>query len=1613
MAADVSARVHLVAEKLQQKAQDAQRKGNEGAARALAASVADLRQAVALIAEQRHLLARRRGEGVDADDDADAPLQELSTRLARVESMLGQKASDMRAKGNEGAANALQQSAVAVERARTVLQEQQQRVFGLLGRWEKLESALNGEEKVVVTSDDEGDEERDEKEQQTAQGRVIARVRQLSQLNTVFSEAFPGCESAEDVQEELNKLRKSAEASEELVEAQKDCSRLRNELESTTKQLEESRREAQEAAELVNEERAAREDVKKALETQQERERQRQEEDAELLEQQREACQAMEQLVRESDQEIHRLTQSTAADMEELQLLRADVDAMSAESERLRKAHADEVEELHRQLESQEAALSAETEEDVAEEEQVPNVDEGEEGDNVETDDVPVLELEDEALEAVEDEVEASSDGQEDAVNVAQDASEAQTAVIELQSQLVELEERSQAQQGAISTLERERIELREQIETLTKDQTHIMDDLRSSYDEEASRSMERIAKSEESIKSLTAELAEAQEAAGAVAAQEREAAEALQRCEAELSTCRDELKAQTVECSRLQEELQTVRRGEDSKRGEVDARVSLLAKELQELASTVGEVKMGAEAVEALAKRTWTSPEVTELCSSLCTPLGELITGQKQLQNVEQQLDALRIEKSQQTAAIEQFLQSNDGRLLPNPSEEEQESSSSLAEQLAIAAVSVSRWLQELRKLADQAKEDATTLQSIESESQQRVALLEAAKHELEVLVEALQTQLETLQREKKELETSAERLKAQSHSASEQEQQQQEEVADLQQQLAATRSDFEKYRARSHAALKKMEKRAELLNGMRKENEALLKQVEASEQQREAAETARSSGETRLQEVERCQQMLQVEFEQFATEKARAIADSELEAQRLTADREQLDQQLGELTQQIQAVQLENAQLEEQSERVKEAELAAFQARLETASAAVQTAKQDTIQAQEALAASKAESKARQQRIESLETTLQQVQEQRKAMGATASTNSSPAVVAAPVSASPVAEGRANGVELELTALRTSETLLRQQVDDARAELIALQERFATTKAANAEKVFALEEQSRHWELQLSAANEEARRLSEALEATGLKPQPSSEPQAAAKAREQLEASVLKLQQLEEEVHELKTEQTDANTEVALLTRALDACREELQDAQDQLKRLSSSTYEPESGEDPLAAELKGSSVLAAKEEALKKLRLQVLELQEELQQLREEKAAREVEREQEELSELQADRQQMHVARERAMQLQKRQALVTGFQTRASTIVDELQQRLEDHSAAFRDVCEFRDDHSASLLAEDGGESVALDGDAKSEPEFEECLVMRSGVVIKAGASFQLPVICEKRGWRVVWNFTVTEEAADVAFQLTAIEAEKQREIVEAERMHELSGEFLVAHDATTLRFEWDNAFSWLNEKTLDYHVSVQEPLSRVVQQTRRSERELQSKAKLIQEGLALLQGEAQRRRELSETLERLEECESAKNECLAAFAARRTALTEQKTEIQEEMETQKTAFAAMLQEQDELEDSERGVELAWETAKTEREDVEMTLRLAGTGAQLEVLEQALEQQKEVVTRQLEEQKTEEIAEPTQEEAEPRQTEEAAQAEEEEAVKPTDASTAEELESTGVSQ
>ncbi|CEG49690.1 Six-bladed beta-propeller, TolB-like [Plasmopara halstedii] len=268
MAQDVIARVHLVAEKLQQKAQDAQKKGNEAAARSLTSSVSDLRQALALISEQRHLLALRHGESDDAIDDN---MEELTSRLTKVQTMLIKKSEDMKVKGNVTARTALQQAAETVTQARMRILKQQQTLFGFSERWKMLETAGNYDTKYKNNEE-----------------TLVERVQRLVELEHVVLEVWPEYE----IEELKNAILRSREI-------ENDMKRVKG------------------------------------------RAKERQEEDAALLEQQREACQAMEQLVRESDQEIQHVTRKAA---EERQTLKLKLESLTLENERLKHDHDEEIE---------------------------------------------------------------------------------------------------------------------------------------------------------------------------------------------------------------------------------------------------------------------------------------------------------------------------------------------------------------------------------------------------------------------------------------------------------------------------------------------------------------------------------------------------------------------------------------------------------------------------------------------------------------------------------------------------------------------------------------------------------------------------------------------------------------------------------------------------------------------------------------------------------------------------------------------------------------------------------------------------------------------------------------------------------------------------------------------------------------------------------------------------------------------------------------------------------------------------------------------------------------------------------------------------------------------
>ncbi|EQC36053.1 hypothetical protein SDRG_06790 [Saprolegnia diclina VS20] len=135
------------------------------------------------------------------------------------------------------------------------------------------------------------------------------------------------------------------------------------------------------------------------------------------------------------------------------------------------------------------------------------------------------------------------------------------------------------------------------------------------------------------------------------------------------------------------------------------------------------------------------------------------------------------------------------------------------------------------------------------------------------------------------------------------------------------------------------------------------------------------------------------------------------------------------------------------------------------------------------------------------------------------------------------------------------------------------------------------------------------------------------------------------------------------------------------------------------------------------------------------------------------------------------------------------------------------------------------------------------MEPGLIFKSGVVVKAGANFSLPVVCTV-GTVVDWTFRIDEVGGDVDFYLRFVSDDgSRREVQPLDRVEKLSGAFTV--DAPgTLTFSWDNSFSWLNEKTLDYHVAVLERVDVATQAHRRQVAASDAELASLRDHLALL-------------------------------------------------------------------------------------------------------------------------------------------------------------------------
>ncbi|KAJ0408605.1 hypothetical protein P43SY_008952 [Pythium insidiosum] len=713
---------------------------------------------------------------------------------------------------------------------------------------------------------------------------------------------------------------------------------------------------------------------------------------------------------------------------------------------------------------------------------------------------------------------------------------------------------------------------------------------------------------------------------------------------------------------------------------------------------------------------------------------------------------------------------------------------------------------------------------------------------------------------------------------------------ISDIAHQLNDIESEFERYRARSHTALKKVEKRAELLNGMRKENEELKAAVDELRSRQDTTVQQEQVWRNRIDELTNALAMREEEIEQRDVNVTAQLAQ-------LTAEHDTAVNEVKERSNLIEQLRKDNADLCSRIEGVQKAAQA-------ERTAALEQSEQVIVGLRGNLASVRSELTEAQTRLEALEASLQETTE------------------------------AAEAKEVEWAA----------RVATVEARLLARDDETAAAK-----------------DQELSATMDENKRLAEEkqrLEAAAADHE--------TKEKQRLEAAAAdhetSMQQLSRRVKELEALHAATTVEIEELRqqatgsestqrRAAEGTTPEHSEQLEKEREADRATIEKLQQDLSTARrrveELSQAQIsredLATRDEIIKSLRKQLLDLEEE-------HAESQVREDGEALQQAQAERQQKMEQHVQAAAVARRRAAVAAFEQRASSVVEELQHRLEEYSVVFRDACALEEEGVLNGSSDRQGQEEGSDGEkGENDGAFEEYLVFKSGVVIKAGASFSLPVVCEREGLRVVWKFTVKEDGADVAFSLSA--GSPRELIVPKERVNELSGVYNATAPGTSLLFEWDNSFSWLNEKTLAYHVSVLEPLSTEKRQQRDQERQLDASVQRAKDALALLDVERERREQLQRVLHRLVECEKDKEALLAQVAERRTTVQEDKSQLQTQINGVQAQLSALARELLDLDEQEQTVRQAWDSLAGEREDVEMTIGLSKNDQRLQSLAERL--------------------------------------------------------------
>lgn len=1623
----LGARVQQVADKLLHKAQEARARGNAAAAQSLTESVSDLRHAAAVLVEQKRLLTVR-GQSTDAsqvkqqqppppssssssgaqENGGDAmpkarlrrnssassvmsmlstyevgsvagsvagsvhhshsqtqQHQELVARLARVEKMLGKKSDEMKVKGNESAANALLQSAKYVRNGGSFIAEQQHTINALASSHEKLQTQWRALSRILAREEqDEHDNDDDDADgDANVLPKVAAIAAELTALRGFLKTAFPECRDHGDVSELAAVLQlereaaKTAKAEDENPQQQlsadavkaleEERDHLKQQLVETKRVYEEEYLIAREDIEILKSKNVMLERQLQAAEMQNESHN-----EWELLEQQA-AHESMMQAKEELKDVVHAHKQQLsdlAVQVESWKSQFHDKQTKLSETLAANSKYAAHIASLDQELKAQDEAIAT--------------LEKSLKMKMNEATDIPLLE----SGMLSDDEAPAADAAESEVIPLAElhDA-----RVEELQVLLGACEEKleSEGEKSAQLVLERDALVARmSEIERDHESELEVLKielDIRiAEVERERQTAQQETIKLQETLEKLEIE----RETRERISSELKQAVDGYRE---ECFTTRKAVEDRESVISQLQTSLQLKEESVDDVRSQFEANLSALRSDLQSLCECLG----SAEDLSA--------PEVVAQSLSDLTLESEpkvlrdtLALQMKSHAALKQQLDSVRVDERALREMSTEFLSSCEARFV----QDADNTIAEVGERFNRVQVNFVKTLDEISLLKRSVEEHAVTEQNLKQKLEEFSELQQKLSSTTDAFCQ-LEQQLETVEAEKASIASELREFKSKSIDGAGREEARAQEMEALEQRLKDVEAEYERYRGRSHTALKKVERRAELLNGMRKENELLKKQFEDAEAecQRVAESEKRLAGS--VQEAIQSQKMMQEEFQQREIESAEQIAAYEVQLAKLAEEQQNVQREMLEATEMVKKLEHEKSELAdtrnqffEQERAAKGAELANVKLQWQAKEDEV-VARTEEIQVLEAqIEAQVAELTESASKVESLQGKLHEF------------------------------ENTLAKLESELSAARTTEESSSDAADDAvkklQDEVSRLQVAFAEEKAASEKKCAELASQVNQLELEAKSAEDTIQRLSQEINERSVVAEPS-----AAAAQERTESHVASAQeaeviaQLQEEKRALESKHHEQEARIVQLVSQARGYEHRIEFLEEQIGTLQNQLEEADSSEHEHHLLASASSADAAKDDAIRELRRQVVDLQEQLEHFEEEHAARELEQERGELEEIQAARMELQKKNAHALSIKQRKALVTTFKKHLHTVVDELQRGLDEHSTAFRDACEFRDacnrrnadvDNSEAAVAaavEDGplpaegastGDALPFESSlqndkssaAGSADEFEEYLVMNSGVVIKAGASFKLPVFCEKKGWRVVWTFTVKEDSADVGFALAAEPAASKntggdddsdrKTIVVPERVNTLSGVYSVEDDGgMTLVFEWDNTFSWLNEKTLDYHVSVQEPLSPEKKQIKVQERSLLSSSKQLRDGLAVLAAETDSRAQLKSAVDHLRTSEQEKDTYLEQFNVRKDDILQQKTALQQQMEELKTALSGMLSEQDEIEDDTRTLLKAWSGADAEREDAETTIRLAETSqfenlaAQLEAQVQTLEQ------------------------------------------------------------